>query len=133
MTFMSPAMVVGSALGLALAGATAWVVGCSSQSQPATPAAQSEETTDRDQDQHTGTSDEEIPAGLAGLSAADRELAIKQKVCPVSGEKLGEMGPPIKVTVAGHDVFICCPSCKEPLEQDPGKYLAKIGLEPAAM
>ena len=73
----------------------------------------------------------EIEAAFASLSVDDRALATKQKICPVSGEALGEMGPPIKVTVAGHDVFLCCESCKEPLMEDPAKHLAKIGLGPA--
>src|SRR6476469_7672944 len=38
----------------------------------------------------------EIVAALAKLSAEDRAIAEKQKVCPVSGEPLGTMGAPIK-------------------------------------
>ncbi len=45
---------------------------------------------------------------LATLSPADRELAEKQKVCPVSGEPLGSMGTPYKVTVKDREVFLCC-------------------------
>jgi YHS domain-containing protein len=77
--------------------------------------------------------DASIPPGLAELSPQDRELALNQKVCPVSGEKLGAMGAPIKLNVAGHDVFICCRGCREPLEKDPAKYLAKLGIQPTAM
>jgi hypothetical protein len=73
----------------------------------------------------------EIDAALAGLSAADREQAIKQKICPFSEEPLGSMGTPIKVSVAGHEVFICCEGCEAPLKQDPTTHLAKIGLKPA--
>src|SRR3954468_17705383 len=72
-----------------------------------------------------------IKANLASLSTAERAIVEKQKICPVSGEPLGEMGAPKKVTVAGHDVFICCAGCKEALTKDPAKFLAKIGLEPA--
>ena len=71
-----------------------------------------------------------IKANLASLSAEDRAAIEKQKICPVSGELLGTMGAPPKVTVAGHDVYICCKSCEEPLTKDPAKFLAKIGLEP---
>jgi hypothetical protein len=74
----------------------------------------------------------EVQAALASLSAEDRELAIKQKICPVSGGPLGSMGAPVKVNVAGHDVFICCEHCEQPLKDEPAKHLAKIGLEPAA-
>ena len=36
--------------------------------------------------------EEEIAANLAKLSPEDRELAVKQNVCPVSGERLGIPG-----------------------------------------
>jgi hypothetical protein len=72
-----------------------------------------------------------IKANLASLTAADRALAEKQRICPVSGELLGSMDPPKKIHVAGHNVFICCPGCEEDLTKDPAKYLAKIGLQPA--
>ncbi len=73
-----------------------------------------------------------IKANLASLSTADRALAEKQKICPVSGEPLGAMGPPKKINVAGREIFICCPSCKEAVTDEPAKYLAKIGLQPAS-
>lgn len=65
-------------------------------------------------------------AGLAELSEADQAIAKKQKVCPVSGELLGEHGKPIKITVKGQVVFLCCPACEEPIKKDPYKYLAKL-------
>lgn len=73
---------------------------------------------------------EKIAANLAKLSEADRALAEKQKICPVSEEPLGEMGVPIKVTVKDGDqdkeVFICCKGCEKPVKEDPAKYLAKL-------
>jgi YHS domain-containing protein len=36
------------------------------------------------------------------------------------------MGTPLKVTVDGRDVFICCDGCRKSLEDDPAKYLAKL-------
>jgi hypothetical protein len=60
------------------------------------------------------------------LSAEDRELIAKQKVCPVSGQVLGSMGDPVKVVVKGRTVFLCCPGCKAAIEKDPDKYLAKL-------
>jgi YHS domain-containing protein len=67
-----------------------------------------------------------MPEGLAELPAADRALAEKQKVCPVSGQQLGSMGKPVKVTVKGKTFFLCCEACKEDLNKDPDKYLAKL-------
>ena len=66
-------------------------------------------------------------AGAASaLSADDRKLIEKQKVCPVSGEPLGTMGDPVKVVVKGRTVFLCCDGCKEALMADPDKYLKKL-------
>ena len=103
-------------LSLALGAAVAWTTGCGGEKQPPVSAAQGGDAT--------------VPAGLAILSPEDREPALKQRVCPVSGYVLGEMGAPIKLTVKGHDVFICCPSCEEPLMENPNQYLAKLGMEP---
>jgi Cu(I)/Ag(I) efflux system membrane fusion protein len=63
---------------------------------------------------------------LAKLSPEDRALAEKQKICPVSGEPLGSMGKPYKVTVEGRDVLLCCQGCEEEIKENPEKYLAKL-------
>jgi len=63
---------------------------------------------------------------FAGLAPELREVAAKQKVCPVSGEPLGAMGTPYKVTVKGRDVLLCCQGCEAKIKADPDKYLAKL-------
>ena len=88
---------------------------------PASPQADSGNTTDP----------AKIKESLALLSAEDRALAEKQKICPVSGEPLGAMGAPKKISVAGHDVFICCQGCEKELTSEPDKYLAKLDLQPS--
>ena len=60
------------------------------------------------------------------LPESEWAAVYKQKVCPVSEEPLGSMGTPIKVTVKGHDVYICCEGCRKALEDEPDKYLKKI-------
>ena len=72
----------------------------------------------------SGTAD--VAKGLAELSPEDRAAAIKQGVCPVSGERLGSMGKPMKVTVKGQTVFLCCPGCEEDLRKEPDKFLQKV-------
>jgi Cu(I)/Ag(I) efflux system membrane fusion protein len=67
------------------------------------------------------------PTGLAELSAEDRALAEKQRICPVSGDLLGSMGKPYKVTVKGRTVFLCCDGCEPDIKKDPDKFLAKLG------
>jgi hypothetical protein len=69
---------------------------------------------------------EETQAALAELSASDRALAQRQKVCPVTGKALGSMGTPARVIVAGRVVFLCCDGCTSTLESDPGKYLSGL-------
>jgi Cu(I)/Ag(I) efflux system membrane fusion protein len=71
-------------------------------------------------------SDSDVSAELAKLSPADRTLAEKQKVCPVTDALLGSMGVPSKVTVKGRTVFLCCDGCAEKLNRNADKYLAKL-------
>jgi YHS domain-containing protein len=46
--------------------------------------------------------------------------------CPVSGEKLGEMGKPLVFTYEDQEVKLCCKSCKKDFDKDPAKYLKLI-------
>jgi Cu(I)/Ag(I) efflux system membrane fusion protein len=62
---------------------------------------------------------------LDGLPAAEREIALAQKNCPISGEPLGSMGVPIKVMVKGQVVFLCCQGCRGKVESDPDGALKK--------
>ena len=48
------------------------------------------------------------------------------KTCPVSGESLGEMGKPVKVTHEGTDVYLCCKSCAKDFKKDPAKYTKMV-------
>ena len=68
----------------------------------------------------------EMIAGLAALSAEDRVLADRQRICPVAESRLGSMGTPKKVDVNGTAVFICCEGCRDRLLREPDKYLAKL-------
>jgi len=72
---------------------------------------------------------EEIAAAIAQLPEGERPAAEAQKNCPVGGEALGSMGMPYKVTVKGRDVYLCCEGCKDSIEKDPDKYLAKLDAE----
>lgn len=74
--------------------------------------------------------DRKITEALAQLPVDDRAAAEQQKTCPVSGELLGSMGVPVKVHVAGRDVFICCEGCRGDLMSDPDKYLKSQGTSP---
>ena len=46
--------------------------------------------------------------------------------CPVSGDKLGEMGKPFTFTYKDQEVKLCCKSCKKDFDKDPKKFIKKI-------
>jgi YHS domain-containing protein len=56
----------------------------------------------------------------------------QQQYCPVTGNKLGSMGPPVAVEIAGRTVYVCCAGCVEKLKQDPQKYLDAGGASLSA-
>jgi hypothetical protein len=113
--------VLSAALGAAL-------VGCSAEqkadpgSTTATPSAQSS-TAETSQ---TSDEDAEVEGALAKLSPEDRALAKAQKTCPVTGELLGSMGVPLKVTAEGREAFVCCEGCVDELKNNFAKYEDKL-------
>lgn len=56
----------------------------------------------------------------------DEALIAMQKVCPVLGSKLGSMGKPVRATVDGRTVFLCCAGCKDELASSPDYYLRRL-------
>lgn len=69
----------------------------------------------------------EIQEERAKLSKEDRALVDAQEWCVIqSDERLGSMGPPVKLTIKGKPVFVCCRSCKSKAEKDPDQTLAKV-------
>lgn len=67
-----------------------------------------------------------IAAALAQLTPEDRSLAVAQKFCVVLAKsRLGSMGVPIKLTLDGKPVFICCAACQTNAERDPKSAAAK--------
>jgi hypothetical protein len=67
-----------------------------------------------------------VTANLAKLSEEDRQLAEVQKLCPISGEPLGAMGVPLKLTSKDQPVFLCCKGCQTEALADAEKTLAKV-------
>ena len=120
--FVSAALL--SALVFALAG-------CSSPNGPSTTPSNSSADPHASHDHaghraESGQSDmDKMKAELAKLSPEDAAAAQQQHICPVSGEMLGTMGPPLKIDVNGQKVWICCEGCKEKLLASPDEYLAK--------
>jgi YHS domain-containing protein len=46
--------------------------------------------------------------------------------CPVSGDKLGEMGKPLVFVYQGQEIKLCCSGCKKAFDNNPAKYIKKI-------
>jgi hypothetical protein len=112
--------------GLCLFAALAFLVGCAKQppqTPPPQPKADEQNSAAAAPAESAAT---EIPEGLKKLDPEDLAAALKQKICPVSGELLGSMDKPVKVTVKGQTVFLCCSGCEEAIKKDPDKYLAKL-------
>ncbi len=63
---------------------------------------------------------------VKGLSETDRPLALKQRLCPVTGKPLGSMGVPPKINVLGKTVFLCCDGCSAAVVASPERYLRKL-------
>jgi len=68
----------------------------------------------------------ELNSTTSALPEDIRALAAAQKICPVTKKPLGSMGTPLKVSVAGRVVLICCEGCEGLLLKSPEKYLAGI-------
>jgi hypothetical protein len=63
---------------------------------------------------------------LKQLPEADRKLALAQRICPVTGAALGSMGVPVKITLRGQTVFVCCQGCVGKAKRSPDEILKKL-------
>ena len=65
-------------------------------------------------------------AATIQLNLADRRLVETQAKCPVSGEPLGYMGTPVKLTIRDRPVFLCCRGCEEEAVAKPEETLSTV-------
>jgi membrane fusion protein, copper/silver efflux system len=61
---------------------------------------------------------------LASMTAED------QRICPVTGLKLGTMGDPVPVEAEGRKVWTCCSACPPKLKAKPAYYLSRLAPAP---
>ena len=47
------------------------------------------------------------------LAKRDQLRAAVQGICPVSGQKLGAHGQPLKAKIGQEEVFLCCQGCRQ--------------------
>jgi Cu(I)/Ag(I) efflux system membrane fusion protein len=62
-------------------------------------------------------------ANIAKLPEADQSLARSQRSCPITGAALGSMGVPVKITLRGQPVFLCCGGCVGKAKRSPEETL----------
>ncbi len=71
-----------------------------------------------------------VPAGRAddtnSVASTPKPKPDLLKTCPVSGDKLGDMGKPFVFVYKGQEVKLCCPMCKADFDKDPAKYIKMI-------
>ena len=104
-------------LGLVLA-----LVGCGQLPAPPKATVQTAEATTPEKDAEAA-----LQAERAKLSPEDRQLVDAQEWCAINNdERLGEMGPPLKVMVKDQPVFLCCGGCKRKALADADKTLAAV-------
>jgi membrane fusion protein, copper/silver efflux system len=65
-------------------------------------------------------------AALQQLPKDDQSAAMEQVICPVTNAKLGSMGAPVKLTVDGAVIFLCCEGCRDSVLEDPQAHLLKL-------
>jgi uncharacterized protein (TIGR03000 family) len=71
--------------------------------------------------------DKEVAANIAKLAPEDQKAVQAQRFCAVQeGIRLGSMGVPVKVTLKGQTVYLCCEGCQEKANADPDKTLEKV-------
>ena len=65
---------------------------------------------------------QETKAADSSQMQASQLVEVGNKICPVSGNKVGEMGPAIKHEYNGKIYNLCCGMCPSKFDKDPAKY-----------
>ena len=68
------------------------------------------------------------PPAMAQSAATSQAVEVGNKICPVSGNKVGEMGPAIKHKYNGKIYNLCCGMCPRKFDKDPAKYAKMIPM-----
>lgn len=66
------------------------------------------------------------PTQTSAATAAAKVKPYPLTTCPVSGEKLGEMGEPVSFVYQGQEIKLCCKNCRKDFDKDPAKFLSKL-------
>jgi len=99
------------------------LAGCSGSDKGTAPAGEGKRATKAPPAAHA----DEVKAEREKLSPEDRALVDAQEWCAINTtERLGSMGPPLKVMVNDQPVFICCKGCRKKALADPDMTLATV-------
>jgi len=71
-----------------------------------------------------GTQNHGAPAAKAPADPNAKPYPLK--TCVVSGEELGKMGEPMRITYKGQEIKLCCKGCEKKFLADADKFLEKI-------
>ena len=124
MTADNPLHCFGWRLAAVLAAGSLVLAGCSNPNS-GTPAPADAKATAKTPpaDAHAA----EVKAERDKLSADDRALVDAQEWCAINTtERLGSMGPPLKVMVKDQPVYLCCKGCQKKALADPDRTLAAV-------
>jgi len=67
-----------------------------------------------------------MPTPTAASTTDPKATPDLLKTCPISGDKLGEMGKPFTFVYKGQEVKLCCKGCKKDFDKEPEKYMKLI-------
>ena len=86
--------------------------------------------------EHAMPTGDAVDGGMMGDVMTDDQMAddaaegevvnFGNKICPISGEKVGEMGEVVSVEYNGKSYNLCCAMCKKDFLKDPEKYIQKM-------
>ncbi len=81
----------------------------------------------REERKTSAAGEQKIAAALSKLGNGDRAAAETQRFCAVlKKNRLGSMGTPIRLTIGGEPVFLCCASCRETALKNPQQTLSNL-------
>jgi hypothetical protein len=63
---------------------------------------------------------------LDKAAADEQRAAYPMQTCIVRGNRLGSMGDPAEVILAGRLVRLCCPPCERELRHEPATYITQL-------
>lgn len=66
------------------------------------------------------------PTEAVTTEVPEGPIVVGNKICPVSGEKVGEMGEIIQQEYNGKVYNLCCTMCLKDFNKDPEKYVKMV-------